>query len=938
VAGRIRDEDIALVREKAPIADIIGEHVQLRNAGGGNLKGICPFHDEKSPSLSVSPARGLYHCLAGETRVLTKDGPRPIASLAGHTATVMTERGVWVDAPFYDFGVQPLVEIRLRRNGRHKSVFATDEHRWFLRRSRPGGGKGAERTTRELRPGDRLASSFPISRPKALGVVPSPFGIARGITFGDGHRAGAGSTAELYRGKDAELLKWFPLSDTYERVDRISVTDLPAYFKELPPLDESPSYLYGWLAGYFAADGCVADDGDSILSSARPDHLLHARDICTRLGIGTFGLAGQERVGIDGRMSQIHHIRLMTQDLTPEFFLLSAHRRRFEGNPNAYSRRHWVVESVSATDRVENVYCAVVEGTHSFVLEDNILTGNCFGCGAGGDVIKFVQNIDNLDFTDAVERLAARTNVQLRYVEGGAAPARQHGQRARLLEAHSAAAEFYAEQLRTPDARTAREFLAERGFDESVALTFGCGYAPAGWDQLTKHLQSRGFTSAELTLGGLSRESGRGSLIDRFHRRLVWPIKEVSGDVVGFGARRLFDDDKVEAKYLNTPETPIYKKSHLLYGVDLAKREIARQHRAVIVEGYTDVMACHLSGVTTAVATCGTAFGSDHISVVRRLLMDSDAFTGEVIFTFDGDAAGMKAAERAFGDDQKFMSQTFVAIEPSGMDPCELRQKSGDTAVLDLVARRIPLVEFVLRSTVARHDLDTAEGRTAALDRSIPLVAQIKDHSLRDEYARRLAGLVGVDDPMRVVTRVRSLVRSTGKRTAAQEPARSPERPAEKVDDTVASVEREVLKVALQLPAIAGPQFDALAEDAFLLPVHRSLRGAIAAAGGTAAAVSGPAWTSTVEAHLPDETLRRGVHALAVEPLQAGADTQDRYADAVLARLQEIVAARQIATLKSKLQRVNPVEQPEEHARLFGELISLESHRRTLRERAIGGQ
>ncbi len=284
------------------------------------------------------------------------------------------------------------------------------------------------------------------------------------------------------------------------------------------------------------------------------------------------------------------------------------------------------------------------------------------------------------------------------------------------------------------------------------------------------------------------------------------------------------------------------------------------------------------------------------------------------------------------------MSQTFVAIEPSGMDPCELRQKSGDTAVLDLVARRIPLVEFVLRSTVARHDLDTAEGRTAALDRSIPLVAQIKDHSLRDEYARRLAGLVGVDDPMRVVTRVRGLVRSSGQRAAAQEPARSAERPAEKVDDTVASVEREVLKVALQLPAIAGPQFDALAEDAFLLPAHRSLRGAIAAAGGTAAAVSGPAWTSTVEAHLPDETLRRGVHALAVEPLRAGADTQDRYADAVLARLQEIVAARQIAALKSKLQRVNPVEQPEEHARLFGELISLESHRRTLRERAIGGQ
>jgi DNA primase len=562
---------------------------------------------------------------------------------------------------------------------------------------------------------------------------------------------------------------------------------------------------------------------------------------------------------------------------------------------------------------------------------------HCFGCSAGGDVIRFIQTIENLDFTEAVERLAARAGVQLRYVEGGSRPSGAHGQRARLVEAHAAAAAFYAEQLRTPDARPAREFLASRGFDEQAAERFGCGYAPAGWEELTKHLLAKGFTAAELTLGGLSRESGRGSLIDRFHRRLLWPIRDVTGDVVGFGARRLYDDDKIEAKYLNTPETPIYKKSHLLYGVDLAKREIARQHRAVIVEGYTDVMACHLAGVTTAVATCGTAFGSDHVSVVRRLLMDSDAFTGEVIFTFDGDAAGMKAAERAFGDDQKFMSQTFVAVEPTGLDPCDLRMKSGDTAVLDLVARRIPLVEFVLRATVGRFDLDTAEGRVNALERGIPLVAQIKDRSLRDEYARRLAGLVGVGDPLDVVARVRGLVRSTEHRSGNR-PVTPAEAGPTKVDEAVVSVEREVLKVALQVPGMAGPQFDALAEDAFLLPAHRKLRGAIAAAGGTAAAVTGPAWTSSVEANLSDEALRSGVHALAVEPLRAGAEAQDRYVDAVLARMHEIVAARQVAALKSKLQRINPQEQQDEHTRLFGELISLETYRRSLRERAIGGQ
>jgi DNA primase len=558
---------------------------------------------------------------------------------------------------------------------------------------------------------------------------------------------------------------------------------------------------------------------------------------------------------------------------------------------------------------------------------------HCFGCGTGGDVIRFVQNIEHLDFTDAVERLAGRSGIQLRYVEGTAMPRRQPGQRARLVAAHAEAQRFYAEQLLTPEALTAREFLAERGFDQAVAERFGCGFAPSGWDSLTKHLLGRGFTGAELTLAGLARESARGGLIDRFHRRLLWPIRDTGGDVVGFGARRLFDDDRVEAKYLNTPETPIYKKSQLLYGVDVAKKEIARQHRAVVVEGYTDVMACHVAGVTTAVATCGTAFGSEHVSVIRRLLMDSDSFTGEVIFTFDGDAAGMKAAERAFGDDQKFMAQTFVAIEATGLDPCELRQKSGDTAVLDLVARRIPLVEFVLRSTVARSDLDTAEGRTAALDRGIPIVASIKDHGLRDEYARRLGGLVGIDDPLRVVHRVRGLVRSGGK---AEAPARPAEKPAVKLDETVVAVEREVLKVAVQLPAVAGPEFDALDESAFTHPAHRSVRAAITAAGGTSAAVAGPAWPERIEQHL-DEQLRSGVHALAVEPLRVGGNAEERYAAIVLARMHEIVAARQLVALKSKVQRMNPQEDPETFSRLFGELIALEALHRTLRERAHGG-
>jgi DNA primase len=555
----------------------------------------------------------------------------------------------------------------------------------------------------------------------------------------------------------------------------------------------------------------------------------------------------------------------------------------------------------------------------------------CFGCGAGGDVIRFVERVEHVGFTEAVEKLAARAGVTLRYAEGRAVPSRPHGERSRLAEANTAAARFYSQQLATAEAVAARHFLADRGFDQNVAAEFGCGYAPAGWDALTKHLFGLGFSAAELTTAGLARQSERGSLIDRFHRRLLWPIHDVAGDVVGFGARRLFDDDRIEAKYLNTPETPLYKKSQLLYGVHLAKKEIARQHRAVVVEGYTDVMACHLAGVSTAVASCGTAFGSEHVSLIRRLLMDSDAFTGEVIFTFDGDAAGVRAAERAFSDDQKFMAQTFVAIESTGLDPCELRQKSGDAAVRDLVAARIPLVEFVLRNTVRRFDLDTAEGRSGALDQAIPLVAQIKDHGLRDEYARRLAGLVGIDDPNRVVTRVREKLRPG--RPAVAEPA--PTRRAA-ADDAVAGVEREVLKVALQLPGVAGPQFEAIPERAFRVPEHAQLRRAIATAGGATGAVTGAEWAAAVAAALPEEA-RGLVNALAVEPLRAGPQEQERYADAILARMQEIVLSRQLAALKSKLQRMNPLEEADDHARLFGELVALEAQRRVLRDRAIGG-
>ena len=558
---------------------------------------------------------------------------------------------------------------------------------------------------------------------------------------------------------------------------------------------------------------------------------------------------------------------------------------------------------------------------------------HCFGCAAGGDVIAFVQRVDGLSFAEAVERLADRAGVQLRYEQGGAAPSRQQGQRSRLVEANRLAAAYYAAQLATAEAATARNFLTGRGFDAAAVAAYGCGYAPSTWDGVTAHLLDRGFTQAELVTAGLSRQSSRGSLIDRFHRRLLWPIKDISGDVVGFGARRLFDDDPIEAKYLNTPETPLYRKSQVLYGADVAKKEIARRRQAVVVEGYTDVMACHLAGVPTAVATSGTAFGSDHIGVLRRLLLDSDEFAGEMVFVFDGDEAGRRAALRAFTEDQRFVMQTFVAVEESGMDPCELRQSKGDTAVRDLVARRQPAVAFALRALLAEYDLDTAEGRVRALDRAAPLVARIKDRALRPEYARRLAGELGMEvEP--VLARVVELSGDAGSAAARGRAAASRPRP----DDPAVAVEREVLKVAVQVPQLAGPVFDAIEESAFTEPTYASIRRAMASAGGTAAARSGPEWVERIGEYCPDLLARSTLTELAVERPRTAGEPDERYVGAQLARLRELSVTRQIKALRSRLQRVNPLEQPDEHNRLFGELVALEQYGRGLREQAMGTQ
>lgn len=568
------------------------------------------------------------------------------------------------------------------------------------------------------------------------------------------------------------------------------------------------------------------------------------------------------------------------------------------------------------------------EKTPSFTVAQGRNVYFCHGCGEGGDVINFVQKIDHLTFVEAVERLAERAGITLRRIEGGSAPVKQAGQRQRLVEAHKAAAAFYAEQLLTPAARTAREFLAQRGFDREAAQRYGCGFAPAEWDLLVKHLRHLGFTTSEIETAGLAKPARSGSLIDRFRRRLLWPIRDVTGDTIGFGARKLFDDDD-GPKYLNTPETTLYKKSHVLYGIDLAKRDIAKQGRAVIVEGYTDVMACHLAGVTTAVATCGTAFGGDHIAVLRRLLLDTDTYAGEIIFTFDGDAAGQKAALRAFADDQRFVAQTYIAVSPDNMDPCELRLAKGDLAVRDLVASREPLIAFALRSTISRYDLDTVEGRVAALRATAPMVAKIKDRSLLGGYSQRLAGDLGLD-----VDEVRRAVQAAGGGAPAPQQRRLQ---LVSADDPRVVVEREALKLAIQVPVLAGPVFDAVDQGYYTQPAHIAVRAAIAEVGGATAGVSGPGWINAIRDACVDLAAQMLVLELAVEPVRYAGDPDSGYLNVVLARLQLAGLKQRIDEVKSKLQRINPVTEKDEYHKRFSDLLALEQHARALKEQAAGG-
>jgi len=557
------------------------------------------------------------------------------------------------------------------------------------------------------------------------------------------------------------------------------------------------------------------------------------------------------------------------------------------------------------------------EKSPSFNVRANPAFYHCFGCGAGGDVYKFIQEIESISFAEAITRLADKVGYQLNFEQG----TEEGSTRSRLLALNKFAAEFYQEQLSGNEGEAGRDFLVSRGFHEAACHNFGIGYAPKGWQNLIDAATKQGYELAELVTAGLAMESDKGGY-DRFRGRVLWPIRDANSQVLGFGARKLYEDDQ-GPKYLNTPETPVYHKSAVLYGLDLARKSIVKTRQIVVVEGYTDVMACHLGGVETAVATCGTAFGEEHIRIINRLLGQSTE-PAEVIFTFDPDAAGEKAALRVYGDSSKFNALTFVASGPDGLDPADLRQNRGDSAIPAMLANKKPLFEFVIRHRIAQFSLQDLDSRVAAARAAAPVVAQISDPALKAGYTKVLADWVSLDS-----FEIEQLVR-TGTRQQVQErvePMRQAGTPAA-VLNPQGKLERQILEVLLQAPgSFDAGQLRRMIAAGLSDPQHQRI---LEVASTSSSDLGDHNFASILSTKVSDTDvdLVRAL-ALAELPVQNEAGLE-RYAKGIVRTAMLNTLAREKQDLMAALRRIDATASSEQLDQVQRELVALETERRDL--------
>ncbi len=640
------------------------------------------------------------------------------------------------------------------------------------------------------------------------------------------------------------------------------------------------------------------------------------------------------------------------------------------------------------------------EKTPSFSIRPALGVWHCFGCGLGGDVFGYIEHRENVDFRDAVELLADKYHIELHYDKSDNVPEHAGSKRSRLLEANEAAQEFFVSQLMTKDALAARKLLDGRNFSQADCQRFGCGYAPQGWDNLVRYLAGKGFTQKEMLDAGLARQGQRG-IYDYFRGRVTWPIRDSTGRTLGFGARKLYEDDAINAKYINTPDTQLYRKNQVLYGIDLAKSAIVKKRQAVIVEGYTDVMAMHLAGIDTAIATCGTAFGAEHAKIVRRLIaddslggvqlvgplkVDGQSLSSRVVFTFDGDAAGQKAAIHAFGLDAAFSTQAFVAVAEDNLDPCDLRIKRGNEAVRALIAHAKPLYDFVIDTAISRFDTTYATGQMGAVKAVAPLIAQIRDRSLLDLYSRKSVRRIGVDlDIMRrEVNEARRRLhvrdedayapkrRYSGGGAERMERGMNPyanpsvrkalehrdaaEQSYYRMDDAVFICEQQFMATLIQVPLAVDPTlFANLTLSSFMTPVFRTLFQAIAAAGGlpgndvpqglwmhNLTKAGGPMLESVINelAVMPlplppseADTERNEGQPAENAQLRKPTDDERRYASELITRLLDTGIMRRIGAAK---RRMAQLPDGAEKIDLLGQITKLETLRKDLQSRVFG--
>ena len=543
------------------------------------------------------------------------------------------------------------------------------------------------------------------------------------------------------------------------------------------------------------------------------------------------------------------------------------------------------------------------EKTPSFGVSPSKGLYHCFGCGKGGDAIGFLREVEHLEFAEAVERLAKEAGVALRYEGDTPAERRVASKRQALVRANEAAFELYHRTLlEAKEGEEARRYLETRGIDREVAAEFEIGYAPAYPDFLLRRLVKS--LSAELLVeAGLALQDQEGNVRDRFRRRITFPVHDLSGKAVGIGARILPGGREDGPKYLNSPETPVYRKAEVLYNLQRAKASATRSGEVFLVEGYTDVIAMVRAGVTNTVATCGTALGEGHFRLASR-------FAQRMVLAFDSDDAGARAAERAFEFVERFPVQPVVLILPEGLDPADFVDQHGGEALRELAAGAVPLVEYMVRRTVGRHDLSTIEGQSAAVAAAVPLLEQLGDPVRQSEYAHLLAELAGVSEGSVVLKLERQLsgrpveVQQAVKRASAQE-----------------RVEREMLRILARDDVAYRSIAPRLSDEHFRSSRNRQLMALIREADGRVSGASSEGG---------DDEVVKALTALALEPLDG--DQLPGYPEEVWARLQEFLLRRRSVALRQELQKMNPVTDPR-YDELFQRLIAADGELRRLRER-----